>query len=91
MYNPHGLCRNHYARVYYPWMHGDCHWPKEDTCRYCYNSHKLNELVNVVVEWLVELKVATPQGAATTTTTSSKLVQDKGKRKITKSIETEHR
>jgi len=25
-YDPHGLCRDHYARLYYPQIHEVCHW-----------------------------------------------------------------
>lgn len=83
-YNAHGLCRDHCARVYYPWIHGACHWPEEDSWRYCYNSSRTNEPINIVVEWLESLKVAALQVVAT----SIKPVQDKGKRKIVKGTET---
>lgn len=38
--------------VQHPWIHGACHWPKEDPWRYCYHFSRLNELVNIAVEWL---------------------------------------
>lgn len=41
------------------------------------------------VEWLEALKEATPQGEIKTITTCNKFVQDKGKRKISESIEME--
>lgn len=30
LYDPHYICKNHYAKVYYPWIHEACHWPEED-------------------------------------------------------------
>jgi len=41
------------------------------------------------VEWLATLKVETPQGETTITTASTKPVQEKGKRNIVESTETE--
>ena len=58
MYDLHGLYRDHCARVYYSWIHGACHWLEEYQWKYCYNSSRLNELVSMVVEWLVALKEA---------------------------------
>lgn len=43
----------------------------------------------MVVESLVALKEATPQGETIRETTSNKPMQDKGKRKIVESIKTE--
>ncbi len=25
LYDPHGLCRDHCVKVYYSWIHGECH------------------------------------------------------------------
>jgi len=71
-FDPHGFCKDHYARVYYSWIHEACHWPEEDPWRYCYNSSRLNEPINMAVEWLEALKETTT--IATTATTSSILV-----------------
>ena len=60
LYDPHGLFRDHYVRVYYSWSHGACHCLEEDPWRYCYNSSRLNEPVNMAVERLPEFKVVTP-------------------------------
>lgn len=88
-YNPHGLYRDHCARVYYSWIREVCHWLEKDPWRYCYKSSRLNEPVNMVVEWIAALKAAVPKGVAATTTTSRKHVQDKGKRKIVESAKVE--
>ena len=85
-YDPHCLCRDHYARVYYSWIHGACHWPEEDPWRYCYKSSRINEPFNMAVEWLATFKATTPQEATTTTAARNKPVQFKGKRKIVESI-----
>lgn len=29
-YDLYCLVKDHYARVQFPWIHGACHWPKED-------------------------------------------------------------
>ena len=50
-YKPHCICENHYAKVYYPWIHGTFHWASEYPWRYCYNSSKHNELVSMSIEW----------------------------------------
>lgn len=87
-YDPHCICKNYYEKVYYPWIHGACHWPEEDPWRYCYKSFRLNELVNMVVEWKETLQATSPQEETTTTTTvSNKSTQDKGKRNISESKE----
>jgi len=57
-YDPHCLVKDHYARVWFPWIHGACHWPKEDPWRYFYHSSKLNELIGIAVEWLEKHKEA---------------------------------
>lgn len=54
-YDPREICKNHYARVYYPWIHMACHWVEEDPWRYCYNYSKLNELVNIATKWKASL------------------------------------
>lgn len=70
-------------RVYHPWIHEACHWPKEDPWRYFYNSSRLNEPVRVVVEWLVGHKATSLYREATTTTAkSTKPASNKGKRNI---------
>jgi len=43
----------------------------------------------MAVVWPAALKEETPQGVAITTEASNKPVQDKGKRKISKSVEAE--
>lgn len=50
-YDPHCICKNHCVKFCYTWIHGACHWPEEDPWRYFYNSSRLNELVNMDVEW----------------------------------------
>lgn len=42
-YDPQCLVEDHYVRVYHPWIHEACHWPKEDPWRYCYNYLRINE------------------------------------------------
>ena len=59
-YDPHYICKNHYVKVYYPWIHRACHWPEEDPWRSFYNSSRLNELVSITVEWKEELQETTP-------------------------------
>lgn len=84
-YNPydrHNICKNHCARVYYPWIHGAFHWANEDPWRYCYNHSKLNEPVNIATKWKASLQAITSHEATTIETISNKLMQDKGKRKI---------
>lgn len=89
-YHLHFLVENHFARVYHPWIHSACHWPKQDPWRYCYNYSWINELVRVVVEWLGVHKATTSQRAATSTTIEgSRPVHDKGKRKVVDSAEAE--
>lgn len=60
LYDPHGLCRDPYARVYCSWINGACNWPMEDPWRYCYNSSRLKEPVKIVVQFLATLKVEAP-------------------------------
>lgn len=81
-YEPHGLCRDHCVRVYYPWIHRACHWLEEEPWRHCYNSSRINEPVSIAVEWLAALKASAPQEATIIAATSNKPMQDKGKRKI---------
>jgi len=85
LYDPHGLCRDHYVRVYYPWLHWACHWPEEDPWRYFYKSSRPDELVRIAVEWLAMLKATIPHGEVKTTIGSIKFVKDKGNRKISES------
>jgi len=54
-YDPHCICMNHCVKVYYPWIHGPCHWPEEDPWRYCYNSSRLNQSINMAIEWKASL------------------------------------
>lgn len=49
-YDPHYVAKDHCMRVYHPWIHSTCHWPKEDPWRYRYNSSRLNEPDKVDVE-----------------------------------------
>lgn len=88
-YDLDGLCKEHCMRVYYPWIHGACHWLEEDPWRYFCNSSRLNEAVSMVLEWLATLKVAAPQGATTIATKRNKPTPDKGNRKIYESTEVE--
>lgn len=60
LYDPQDICKNHYEKVYYSWIHEACHWPKEDPQRYYYNSYVLNEPVSIVVEWKVALEEVAP-------------------------------
>ena len=87
-YDPHCICKNHCVKVYFPSVHGACHWPKEDPWRYYYNSSRLNELVNMAIEWKGALQATNPKEATTTITVRRKLVQDKGKRNIAEIIGT---
>ena len=93
LYDPHEICNNHYVRVYYPWIHGACHWAKEDPWRYCCNSSRLKELVGFTVEWLVKQHEAAyrraPAPAIAVATEASILVCDKGKRKTVDDMEEE--
>lgn len=41
-YDPHCIRKNRYVKVYHPWIHRECHLPKEDPWRYFYNSSNLN-------------------------------------------------
>lgn len=50
-YDLHCIWKNHCVKVYFPWVYGACHWLEEDPWRYCYNSSRPNEPVNMVVEW----------------------------------------
>lgn len=76
-------------RVYHPWIHGSCHWPKEYPWTYCYNSSRLNELVIVVVEWLATHKAATLDRVTTSKMAKGwELARDKGKIKVADSVET---
>ena len=34
-YEPHGICKDHPERVYFPWIHEVYHWSEEDPWRYC--------------------------------------------------------
>lgn len=29
-YDPHCICKNHSVKVYFPWVHGACHWAEDD-------------------------------------------------------------
>ena len=89
-YDSHFLVKDHCVRVYHPWTHGACHLPEEDPWRYYYNSSRLNELVRVVVEWLVVHKETTSQKETTSTTLEgSRFVHEKGKRKVAGNVEAE--
>lgn len=57
-YDPHDIFMKHYVKVYYPWVHGACHWAEEHPWRYCYNHSKLKEPINIVVEWKASLQEA---------------------------------
>jgi len=59
-YDPHGNCKYHCAKVFYPWIQRTCHWVEEDPWRYCYNYSKLNEPVNIATTWKFALQEATP-------------------------------
>lgn len=59
-YDPYEIFKNHCARVYYPWIHGACHWEEEDPWRYCYNHSNLNEPVSISIEWNTTLQATTP-------------------------------
>jgi len=72
-YDPHGICKNHCKKVYYPWIHGTCHWEEEDPWRYYYNESKLNEPVGIAKAWKVALRAATHQKGTTTIARSRKL------------------
>lgn len=90
LYDPHYICKNHFAKVYYPWIHGTFHWPEEGPWKYCYNFSRLNEPVSMFVAWKVALQEVDPHEAIIkTTTVSKKLTEDKGKRNIVKSAEDE--
>ena len=89
-YDPHCICKNHCAKVYYPWIYEACHWVEEDPWRYFYNSSRLSELVSMVEEWKATLQAVAPYEATTImTVVSNKPMQYKGKRKIVKSAEAE--
>lgn len=54
-YDPHSICKDHYVRVYFPWIHKIFHWPEEDLWRYCYNATRYNFPVNLVRTWKASL------------------------------------
>ena len=59
-YDPHYICKNHYVKLYFPWVNGACHWLVEDPWRYFYNPSRLNQLVIMDAEWEATLQVAPP-------------------------------
>jgi len=61
-FNPYDLycfVKDHCVRVKFPWIHGLCHWPEEDPRRYCHNFSKLNEPIDIAMEWLAKQCEAT--------------------------------
>ncbi len=74
MYDAHCTCKNHCVKVYQPWIDEACHCREEDPWRYCYNSSRLNEPLNIVVEWKETLQAPPPQEVKKTTTIRSTLV-----------------
>lgn len=55
-YDPHIICKDHFVRVYFRWIHETFHWSKEDPWRYCYNASKLNDPVSIETYWKDALK-----------------------------------
>lgn len=79
LYDPHGLCREYYGRLHYPWIHRACHWLEEDPWRYFYNSSRFNEPIIIVVEWLATLKATTQRGETITTKKETNLCKTKAR------------
>ena len=50
-YDPHNICKDHCASVYFPWTHVTFYWPEEDPWRYYYNASSLIELVSLGRTW----------------------------------------
>lgn len=48
-YDPHGICKNHSMKVYYPWIHWTFESHDEDPSNYCYNESKLHEMVIITI------------------------------------------
>ena len=67
-YDPHGICKNHFVKVYYPWIHETFHWHEEDPWRYSYNDSMLHDPVSIVTTWNYTLQAVAMQEATTTTT-----------------------
>lgn len=91
LYDPHCILKDHCARVQFNWIHRACHWVEENPWRYCYNSSRLNELVDFTVEWLVEQRATASRRAlkATTVAEVNIPVCHKGKRKVSHHMEEE--
>lgn len=64
-YDPHGICKDHCARVYFPWIHEACLWLEGDPWRYCYNASKLCEWVSIAIAWKAALQIAVAPEATT--------------------------
>ena len=63
---------------------------EKDPWRYCYNSSRLNELVDLVMEWVAkQCEEASRRAPEATATKVSILVCSKGKRNIVDNMEEE--
>lgn len=58
LFEPHGICKNHCAKVHYPWIHGTFHWHKKGPWRYYYNDSKPNEPVSIATTLKIALQEA---------------------------------
>lgn len=90
-YDPHGICKSHCAKVYYPWIHGVSHWSEEDPWRCCYNFSRLNESINMAIEWKAPLQAVALEEETIIAIMSSKPIHDKSKRNISKNVEANQR
>ena len=92
-YNPYDLnclMKDHFMKVQFTWIHGECHWVEEDPQVYFYSFSRPNELVGIVVEWLKKQHEAASRRAPTPAPAEVNiLVCDKGKRKIVDNMEEE--
>lgn len=89
-YDPHCLVKNHCARVKLPWIHGVCHWTEEDPWIYCYHFFRLNESVEIAIEWLEKRREAVAHRAPSSATAEGSIpTHDKGKRKVVDNAEAE--
>lgn len=82
LYDPCSIQKDHYMRVYFPWINREFHWIEEDPWRYYYNASKLIEMVSIPRNWKAPpWKTSTPK-VKTLVLEGINLVQQKGKRNI---------
>ena len=79
--------KDHCARVQFQWIHGACHWAKEDPWKYCYSFSSPTKLISIAVEWLVKQREATSRRAPAVEVNIP--VRDKVKMKIVDNVEVE--